>query len=142
MSNSRPSPMKNPTDLIFRVGTSLIFVVGGLGHFVQDDVMMARFLDSPWVDLVNMFGDPLIMLYLSGAIMLIGGIMLLLGLFTRVSALALFLTLIPITFVIHIAPDHVGPLLKNIAILSSLVYFYVNGPGAYAFDNRLTPAID
>lgn len=83
MDSSQESAVDQAADVIFRVGTSLIFIVGGLGHFMQDDVMMARFQASPWVDLVQSIGDPLIMLYLSGAVMLVGGVMLMLGAFTR-----------------------------------------------------------
>lgn len=53
------------------------------------------------------------------------------GALTRLAALALFVTLVPITLSIHIAPGHVGPLLKNVAILGGLVHFMVRGPGGY-----------
>ena len=55
---------------------------------------------------------------------------------TRLSALLIFLTLIPITITVHIAPGHVGPLFKNIAILGSLFLIYCRGPGKYALDTR------
>lgn len=65
-----------------------------------------------------------------------------LGFYTRLSALSLFLTLIPITFVIHIAPEHKGPLFKNVAILGGLLHFVVRGGGWYSLskyhlDDRL-----
>ena len=125
------------TNLILRAATSLIFIVGGLGHFVQDDVMLARIEVSPWYDLVMVIGDPLILLYLSGGVLLVCGAMLLGGFQTRVASFLLFTTLIPITFVIHIAPDHVGPFLKNVAILGALVHFFVNGAGTHAIDKRI-----
>jgi len=122
------------SDPIFRVSFSLIFIVGGLGHFFRHDWMMERLQASPWLDWVMIIGSPSMLVKLSGVVLIIAGVTLLLGLCTRVSALALFVTLVPITFVIHIAPDHVGPLLKNVAILGGLVHFFVRGAGYFSFD--------
>ena len=135
--SDRLSAYAGISNIVFRVALSLIFIVGGLGHFVQDDVMMARILASPWYDLVVSIADPALLLYLSGGVLLIAGVMLLAGFVTRIACLLLFVTLVPITLVIHIAPDHVGPLLKNVAILGALVHFFVHGAGAYAIDGRL-----
>jgi len=123
------------SDAVFRSAFSLIFIVGGLGHFVQNEVMMTRFEDSPWRGVVAI-ADPSLFLYLSGAIMIVFGVLLMIGLWTRLAALALFLALVPITIVIHVAPDHVGPLLKNVAILGGLIHFFVRGSGAYSLDSQ------
>lgn len=120
------------SDLIFRLAFAPIFVVGGLGHFFRSDEMLQRIEGSPWVSLVKTIGDPLVLLWLSGAVFVVAGTLLALGALTRLSALALFATLVPITLAIHLAPDHVGPLLKNVAILGGLVHFMVRGPGGYA----------
>jgi len=127
------------SDAIFRVLFSLIFIVGGLGHWGQHDIMMTRLEASPWLDWVLLLGDPSLLMHISGVTFLLGGVGLLLGYATRLSALILFATLIPITFVIHIAPDHVGPLLKNVAILGGLIHFFVRGPGDYALSSREDP---
>lgn len=121
-------------DVVFRVALSLIFIVGGLGHFGRQEWMLQRLLDSPWLDWVLKLGSPTFFLELSGIVMLITGVGLLIGLCTRLSALALFVTLVPITFVIHIAPDHTGPLFKNIAILGALLHFYIYGSNSYSVD--------
>ena len=125
-------------DPLFRLLTSLIFIVGGLGHFGQHQVMLDRMKESPWAGTVNMLGDPSLMLWLSGLAFVVAGLTLAMGWMTRASALVLFVTLIPVTVVIHIVPDtaHVGPLFKNIAILGALLYLWARGPGAYALDNR------
>jgi putative oxidoreductase len=81
---------------------------------------------------VKAIGDPLMLLWLSGAVFVVAGVLLALGVLTRLAALALFVTLVPITLSIHIAPGHVGPLLKNVAILGGLVHFMVRGSGGYA----------
>ena len=119
-------------DPIFRMSTSLIFIVGGIGHFIEHDYMLERMAESPWRDVVNMIGDPSWLLWLSGVIFVIFGITLALGILTRFSALLLLVTLIPITITVHVAPGHMGPFLKNIAIMGALLYFYANGPGRFA----------
>jgi putative oxidoreductase len=94
--------------------------------------MLQRIEESPWVAVVKAIGDPLMLLWLSGAVFVVAGVLLALGVLTRLAALALFVTLVPITLSIHIAPGHVGPLLKNVAILGGLVHFMVREPGGYA----------
>jgi putative oxidoreductase len=132
---------KKLMDPLFRLLTSLIFIVGGIGHFRQHDVMLARMEESPWQPTVKMVGDPSMLLWLSGAAFIAAAFALVLGWMTRLSALVLFFTLIPVTIAIHVVPDtsHVGPLFKNIAILGALLFFWSRGPGAYARDNRLPP---
>jgi putative oxidoreductase len=124
-------------DLIFRVLLAPIFVVGGLGHFVEHDAMLARITQSPWHDVVASIADPSLLLGLSGGAFIVFGVLLALGLLTRLSALVLFVTLVPITITIHIAPGHTGPLLKNVAILGALILCFLRGPGGWALDNRL-----
>ena len=130
--------MESLIDPLFRLLTSLIFIIGGLGHFGQHQVMLDRMEESPWAGTVNRIGDPSLMLWLSGLVFFAAGVTLALGWVTRASALVLFVTLIPVTIVIHVVPDtsHVGPLFKNIAILGALLFFWARGPGAYALDNR------
>lgn len=125
-------------DPLFRLLTSLIFIIGGLGHFGQHDVMLERMKESPWSNMVSMIGDPSLMLWLSGVAFVVAGTTLVIGWMTRASALILFITLVPVTITIHVVPDtsHVGPLFKNIAILGALLFFWARGPGAYALDNR------
>jgi putative oxidoreductase len=120
------------SDAVFRVAFSLIFIVGGLGHFFRTAEMLARIGASPWFDVVHRIGDPTMLLWVSGLVFVMAGICLALGVMTRLSALLLFVTLVPITAFIHVAPGHAGPLLKNVAILGGLVHFLVRGPGAYA----------
>ena len=69
---------------------------------------------------------------MSGAVFMVFGVLLALGFLTRISALLILLTLIPVTITQHFAPGHIGPLFKNIAIMGALLYFYANGPGRFA----------
>ena len=119
-------------DPVFRVTTSLIFIVGGIGHFGAHDHMLERMAESPWRDVVNTIGDPSWLLWLSGVVFVIFGTTLALGFLTRISALLILATLIPVTIAVHVAPGHMGPFLKNIAIMGALLYFYANGPGRFA----------
>ena len=123
-------------DPVFRIATSLIFIVGGIGRFAAHDTMLERMAESPWRDVVSMIGDPSWLLWLSGAVFVIFGITLALGFLTRISALVILVTLIPITIAVHVASGHAGPLFKNIAIMGALLYFYANGPGRFAVDRN------
>ena len=116
--------------------TGLIFIIGGIGHFAAHDDMLQRMEESPLRGVVGTIGDPSWLLSLSGVVLVIFGITLALGFLTRVSALVILITLIPITIAVHVAPGHTGPLLKNIAIMGALLYFYANGPGRLAVDRQ------
>ena len=98
--------------------------------------MFQRIAESPRRDVVNMIGDPSWLLWLSGVVFVIFGITLALGFLTRISALLILVTLMPVTIAVHVAPGHMGPFLKNIAIMGALLYFYANGPGRFAVDRR------
>lgn len=133
-----PSPSRAALiDLVFRVLTSLIFIIGGLGHFAQHQIMLDRMAESPWRDVVTAIADPSLLLWMSGAVFVVFGITLAAGFMARLSALIILLTLLPITFFTHVAPGHVGPLFKNIAIMGALGVLWFKGGGAYAADNLI-----
>ena len=122
-----PAVLERWSGTIFRFSLSLIFIVGGLGHFFQLEEMLERIGESPWRDEVALLGDPAVLLWLSGGVFVLFGLLLMFGLLQRLSAFVLFITLVPITLSIHFAPGHVGPLLKNVAILGALLLVYTRG---------------
>ena len=131
---SRLAGWRGAAELVFRLATSLIFLVGGIGHFTHSTEMLARIQESPWAAQVQTISDPLILLHLSGAVFIVASLALIVGWSVRLAALAIFVTLVPITLAIHIAPGHAGPLFKNIAILGALVNFFVHGASCCALD--------
>lgn len=136
-----PSPHTSALiDPLFRLPTSLIFIIGGLGHFGQHRMMLDRMEESSWTPTVGMIGDPSVLLSLSGVAFVAAGLTLAIGFMTRASALILFATLVPVTVTAHLVtdPSHVGPLFKNVAIPGAPVLIWARGPGAFALDNQPT----
>ncbi len=132
-TEARPS-LEDVSDVAFRVCFTLIFIVAGLGHFFRMDLMLERLEASPFYELIVAYGSPVLMMQASGAALVCGGVALLLGYRTRLASLLLMATLVPITAGIHFAPDHTGPLLKNVALFGGLIHFAVRGPGAYSLE--------
>lgn len=123
--------------LLLRITLSGIFIVAGVSHLLNPEGVTQRIQNAPYSSFASMFGDPHVLGILSGYVLLIFGISLLLGVFTRWSAIILFLTLIPITVTIQMGNGILhGPLWKNIALFGGLLFFILNNPKPYSLYNQ------
>jgi putative oxidoreductase len=126
------------SDGAFRVLFSGIFLVAGVGHFVQADVMVRRLVEAPFGSLATAIAPAGSLIFATGIVLIAGGALLAVGYATRIAALALIGVLIPITVTVHFGggPEHMGPLFKNVALLGGLVHFAIRGPGSWSLDPR------
>lgn len=123
--------------LIFRIFLSGIFITAGITHLIKPDQIAIRIESAAYQFFASFIGDPHLLGLLAGYTLLIGGIAFLLGIFTRWSALTLFLVLIPITITIQLGNGlfH-GPLWKNVALFGGLIFFIINNPKVYSIYNK------
>ena len=113
--------------VILRIMLNLIFVVAGSSHFFKTDETVNRMQKGSMGFIGNMFGSPEILVFASGAAMLIAGFALMLGFRTKIAALVLIAVLIPITLTVQVGQAAtMGPLFKNVAILGGLIFFTLN----------------
>lgn len=126
------------SDGVFRVLFSLIFLVAGVGHFGQADVMIRRLIEAPLGAVATAIAPASVLISATGVVLIAGGAFLAVGYRTRIAAVALIAVLIPITGTVHMAPgpEHAGPLFKNIALLGGLIHFAIRGPGAFSVGPR------
>lgn len=123
--------------LILRVAMSGIFIVAGISHLINPDGVTHRIENANYNSFASFFGDPHLLGVLSGYALLLFGILFILGIYTRWSAIALFLILVPITITIQMGNGFLhGPLWKNIALFGGLLFFIINNPKSYNIYNQ------
>jgi putative oxidoreductase len=132
MSNSSNSLVP----LFGRILLSTVFIMGGIGKITgfsfEEGMVAAKHLPMPAVAL----GIALV-------IELIGGLAILTGLFTRLTAWIVFLYMIPTTFLFHNfwavqGAERIDTMIhfeKNLAIMGGLLLLAAFGPGAYSIDS-------
>ena len=112
---------------VLRVMLSGIFLIASSNHLMNVEQTAKRIDAASLKDLAYLFGDPELMVILSGIAMLIAGIALLIGFQTRGAAVILLAVLIPITITVQVGQVHtLGPLFKNVAIMGGLLFFIMN----------------
>lgn len=80
--------------LIARFLFSLIFLISGIGHFTQTK-MMAEYAKSKKVPV------PGFAVFITGIMIILGGLSILLGAYVNIGAILLVIFLIPTTFIMH-----------------------------------------
>jgi putative oxidoreductase len=136
MSNSSTSIVS----LFGRILLSIVFILGGIGKITgfsfEESMVAAKHLPLPAVAL----GIALV-------IELLGGLLILIGLWTRFTAWILFLYLIPTTLLFHNfwtmqGMDRIDTMIhfeKNLAIMGGLLVLAAFGAGAYSVDSSRAP---
>ena len=135
--------------LVGRILLALIFVLSGLGKLTN----MGGFVSTTTAHFTGA-GIPSILvlpgLYLSVLVELGGGLLMVVGLKARWAAFIVFLWLIPVTLVFHVADYHLAMqqhqamnaivqqvmYLKNFAMMGGLLLLAAMGPGGISIDGR------
>ena len=131
------SKYANPAMFLGRIFLALLFVVSGIGK-ITGYAGTAAVMASKGLPLVD------ILLPLTIAVELGGGLLLALGWKARWAAAALFLFLIPTTLIFHqfwgIDPKLVQMqkihFLKNVAIMGGMLLVLAIGAGAWSIDRK------
>lgn len=123
----KSTQISNTSILGLRITTSGIFLAAGINHLQQPVSIAKRILDAPLGQWLNDIVDVQTLAFSIGILLMTFGVTFLFGIYTRWSALALFLLLIPITITIQVNNGLLhGPLWKNIVIFGSLSFFILN----------------
>lgn len=107
--------------LLFRLLFSPLFIASGLGHLGWSERFIPRLREGPLGAWLADRLDPTLLIIATGVVLLGGGVLLLLGRWVRPAALALAAVVVPITLTTHVGKADPGPLLKNVALLGTLV---------------------
>jgi putative oxidoreductase len=126
--------------LIGRILLSSVFIIAGVGK-IGGFSMEEGFVASKHLPL------PAVALGIAMIIELVGGLAILVGLYTRFTAWIVFLYLIPTTFLFHNfwtlqGPDRLDTMLhfeKNVAIMGGLLLLATFGAGAFSIDAARAP---
>lgn len=112
---------------LLRVMLSGIFLLAGADHLIRADQTVKRLETARFGEYSQYFGSPEFLIYASGVVMLVAGLLFMAGIRTRLTAGVLTLILIPITLTIQVGQiSSIGPLFKNIAIMGGLLFFILN----------------
>lgn len=115
---------------------SLIFILSGINHFSSGSIGYAASQGIPMAG---------VLVPISGAFAIAGGISVLLGLHARFGALLLILFLVPVTLLMHDFWSYTDPemaqmqmthFMKNIAMLGGAILIAFYGAGPISLDNR------
>lgn len=137
MNTMIADPVHPAVALVGRILLAVIFVVSGFGkvmHYSGTEAYMA----SAGIPMIGL------LLPLSILIELGGGLLIVLGLFTRPVAIIVFLFIIPVTLAIHHFWDLPSAqaamqqihFMKNLAIMGGMLMLAAYGPGSWSLDTK------
>ena len=113
--------------LVLRIAVSGIFIAAGINHLQKPQGIAKRILETPSGEFLSSIADPQFLALSSGVLLLLFGITFMLGIYTKISAFALTLLLLPITFTLQMDGGILfGPLWKNVALFGGLSFFIIN----------------
>lgn len=112
---------------VLRIMLSGIFLIASFGHLMNVEQTAKRIDGASMKSFAYLFGDPELLVILSGIAMLVAGLAFLVGFQTRWAAVILLAVLIPITLTVQVGQANtMGPLFKNVAIMGGLLFFIIN----------------
>jgi putative oxidoreductase len=124
-----------------RILFSLIFLVGGLGHFSPQTISFASAQGVPMAS---------VLVPLSGVVSIVGGLSILLGYKAKLGAWLLVIFLIPVTLMLHkfwtiqdpmMKQMDMAMFMKNLAILGGALFIAFFGAGPASIDEKVkTPS--
>ncbi len=124
--------------LIGRILYSLIFVVGGMGHFANLDAM-SQYAASKGVPL------PSVAVLVTGAMIVLGGLSILLGYKPKIGAILLVVFLLPTSFIMHNfwaiedpmqSQVEMAMFMKNLSMLGAALIVYSFGTGPLSLERH------
>lgn len=112
---------------LLRVLLSGIFLIASSSHLLNVEQTVKRIDQASFKGVAYFFGNPELLVVLSGIAMLLAGLAFLIGFKTRWAAIVLLAVLIPITLTVQVGQiNSLGPLFKNVAIIGGLLFFILN----------------
>lgn len=123
--------MKKFAPLIGRILLALIFLMSGVSK-IGDFAGTQAYMES--------YGMPATAVFLVGAIVfeVAGALMIMLGYYARVGAIALIVFLIPATLIFHMDfgdRTQMIMFMKNLSIMGGLLFVTAYGPGSYSLES-------
>ncbi|OAJ73899.1 oxidoreductase [Brevibacillus sp. SKDU10] len=115
--------------LILRVVLGLTFLLHGLDKFQGGIENIVGFFES--------IGLPGFLAYVVGTIELVGGILLILGLGTRVISFLLMVIMVGATLKVKLAAGFIGGYELDLALFAMALYLALSGSSMAAVDNLL-----
>lgn len=120
--------MNDKLETLGRVLFSLVFIAGGLQHFVATDAVVARLGAARLGHLAAVAAPPRLLVLATGVVLVGAGILLLANRFAVPAAIVLALVLVPISVTaLAGTAGEMGPLMKNVALLGGLLQIVARG---------------